>query len=79
MAVFANVFYIGFANTNVGRYFFTPQPFNIKKNRFLLLIALPILMSNFSLAQQSDETIIRQLENAEREAILKKTPQSCHN
>ena len=43
----------------------------MKKNRFLLLIALVVLISNFSLAQQSDKAIIRQLENAEREAILK--------
>ena len=53
------------------RYFFTLQFFNMKKNKFLLLIVLPILMSNISLAQQSDEVVIRQLENAEREAILK--------
>lgn len=45
---------------------------NMNKIRFLLLIALPFLISNFSLAQQSDEATIRQLENAEREAILKK-------
>ena len=43
----------------------------MKKNRFILLVALVVLISNFSLAQQSDEVIIRQLENAEREAILK--------
>ena len=30
-----------------------------------------VLISNFLFAQQSDEVIIRQLENAEREAILK--------
>ena len=34
-------------------------------------MALMVLISNFSLAQQADEAIIRQLENAEREAILK--------
>ena len=34
-------------------------------------MALMVLISNFSLAQQANEAIIRQLENAEREAILK--------
>ncbi len=29
------------------------------------------MISNFSLAQESDETVIRRLENEEREAILK--------
>lgn len=43
----------------------------MKKSKLLLLIALLILVSNFSLAQQSDEAVIRRLENAEREAILK--------
>ena len=34
-------------------------------------MVLMVLISNFSLAQQANEAIIRQLENAEREAILK--------
>jgi hypothetical protein len=37
----------------------------------MLLITFHVLISNFSLAQLSDETVIRRLENAEREAILK--------
>jgi hypothetical protein len=36
------------------------------------LLTFHVLISNLSLAQQSDETIIRRLENEEREAILKK-------
>jgi hypothetical protein len=44
----------------------------MKKSRFILLLTFHVLISNLSLAQQSDETIIRRLENEEREAILKK-------
>lgn len=44
----------------------------MKKLKFILLLTFHVLISNFSLAQQSDETVIRRLENEEREAILKK-------
>lgn len=37
----------------------------------MLLITFHVMISNFSLAQQSDETVVRRLENEEREAILK--------
>jgi hypothetical protein len=43
----------------------------MKKIRFLLLIIFHLLINNFSSAQQSHEAVIRRLENAEREAILK--------
>lgn len=44
----------------------------MKKLKFIHLLTFQFLISNFSLAQQSDETVIRRLENEEREAILKK-------
>jgi len=43
----------------------------MKKIRLTLLISFFLLTSNFSFAQHSFETIIRGLENAEREAILR--------
>ncbi len=43
----------------------------MKKIKVILIITLHVLISNFSLAQESDETVIRRLENEEREAILK--------
>lgn len=44
---------------------------NMKKIKVILIITLHVLISNFSLAQELDETVIRRLENEEREAILK--------
>ncbi len=44
--------------------------YTMNKFRFLLLITFQILISNFSSAQQSDELVIRRLENEERKAIL---------
>ncbi len=43
----------------------------MKKIKVILIITLHVLISNFSLGQESDETVIRRLENEEREAILK--------
>lgn len=43
----------------------------MKRVRLLVLISFYALLSNSSLAQQSDDAKIRRLENAEREAILK--------
>jgi hypothetical protein len=44
----------------------------MKKLMVILLLIFHVLFSSFSLAQQSDEVVIRGLENEEREAILKK-------
>jgi hypothetical protein len=44
----------------------------MKKLTVILLLIFHVLISSFSLAQQSDEVVIRGLENEEREAILKK-------
>jgi ketosteroid isomerase-like protein len=41
------------------------------KLSFLLFLTCHLLISNYSLAQQADEALIRRLENEEREAILK--------
>ena len=43
----------------------------MKKIKFILLFIFHFLINNFSSAQQSHEAVIRRLENAEREAILK--------
>ena len=43
----------------------------MKKIKFILLFIFHLLINNFSSAQQSHEAVIRRLENAEREAILK--------
>ncbi len=43
----------------------------MKKIRFILLIIFHLMINNFSSAQQSHEAVIRRLENAECEAILK--------
>jgi ketosteroid isomerase-like protein len=43
----------------------------MKKIKFILLFIFHLLINNFSSAQQSQEAVIRRLENAEREAILK--------
>ena len=44
----------------------------MKKVILLVLITFQVMISNFSSAQSAQERVIRQLENAEREAILQK-------
>ena len=49
----------------------TPDLLKMKKSFTLILVILIALTSHFCFAQQSEEVVIRNIENAEREAILR--------
>jgi len=46
-------------------------PLGMKKIQSLIFLFLFLLIRNFCFAQQSDEVVLRNLENEEREAIMK--------
>ncbi len=50
----------------------------MRKGSLLLMVTFCILICNISAAQQSEEAVIRRLENAEREAILQADTTMLH-
>ena len=49
----------------------TPDLLKVKKSFTLILVVFLVFATNFCVAQQSEEVVIRNIENAEREAVLR--------